>query len=81
MAAWGMAFSKVDARRLNSARQMSGESTALLGQADSVAETSGGQNSSAQHATKATLHLPRVAPARATGSLQAGSVVLKNGTG
>ena len=43
---------------------MSGESTAVLSQADSVAETSSGQNSSAQHATTALLHLPRVAPAR-----------------
>ena len=43
---------------------MSGESTAVLSQADSVAKPSSGQNSSAQHATTASLHLPRVAPAR-----------------
>ena len=60
---------------------MSGKSTAVLSQADSVAETSSGQISSAQHATTASLHLPRVAPARATLSLQAGSVILKNETG
>ena len=62
---------------------MSEESTAVLGQADSVAEASSGQNNSAQHATTASLHLPRVAPARATLSLslQAGSVILKNETG
>lgn len=60
---------------------MSGESMAVLGLADSVAETSSGQNISAQHATTASLHLPRVAPARATLSLRAGSVILKNETG
>ena len=49
---------------LNSARRMSGESMAVLGQADSVAKPSSGQNSSAKHATTASLHLPRVAPAR-----------------
>ena len=53
----------------------------VLGQTDSVAETSSGQNISAQHATTASLHLPGVVPARATLSPQAGSVILKNETG
>jgi hypothetical protein len=56
------------------------ESRALFGQADSVAQPNSGQKISAQHATTASLHLPRVAPAIAMQSPQAGSVSLKNET-
>jgi hypothetical protein len=57
------------------------ESMALFGQADSVTQPNSGQKISAQHATTASLRLPRVAPALAMQSLQAGSVSLKNETG
>ena len=61
-----MAFSKVNARRPHGVHWLNMESTVLFGEADSVARPNSGQNISAQHATTASLRLPRVAPARAT---------------
>jgi hypothetical protein len=62
-----MAFSKVNARRPHGVHGLNMESMALFGEVDSVTRPNRGQNISAQHATTALLHLPRVAPARANG--------------
>jgi hypothetical protein len=56
------------------------ESAVVPGLVDSVARPGSGQFVSEQHATTASLHLPRVAPAHAA-ALRAGSVILKNETG
>jgi hypothetical protein len=64
-----MAFSKVNARRPHGAHWLNMESKVLFGEADSVTQPNSGQKLSVQHATTASLHLPRVAPARATASL------------
>jgi hypothetical protein len=61
-----MAFSEVDARRPHGVQWLNMESMALFGEVDSVTQPNSGQNISAQHATTASLYLPRVAPARAT---------------
>lgn len=53
---------------------------AMLGGVDSVARPGSGQNFGAAR-DHGVWHLPRVAPALAKRSLQAGSVVLKNETG
>jgi hypothetical protein len=75
-----MTFSSLGARRPNSAHRLTMESAVVPGLADSVARPGSGQFVSEQHATTASLHLPRVAPVHAA-VLRAGSVILKNETG
>jgi hypothetical protein len=75
-----MAFSKMNARRPHGVHWLNMESMGLFGEADSVTWPNSGQSISAQHATTASLHLPRVAPALRRQSPRAGSVVLKNET-
>jgi hypothetical protein len=56
------------------------ESAVVPGLVDSVGRPGIGQFVSEQHATTASLHLPRVAPVH-TAALWAGSVILKKETG